>query len=289
MDAHSAQAKHTQTSESRLLRVIAEGTAAATGDAFFRSLARHAALALRARYAFVARSLSDLESKSLAYWEGSDFGTGFSYRFPGTPCQRVAAGHVCSTRTGLRERFPEDHWLTEIGADSYVGVPMKNAAGRTLGHIAVLHTEPMQPSEEDLAVLQIFAARACAELERLLADEELRRRSLEQEAVLAVNRAVGRYLERDELFGALATCLQQVIAHDRFGIELPIEGERLQGHLLTPGGPGAPVTRVKVLAAAGTACHWVLQHREWLVAATRDELKSRFPATVAVMADESSE
>lgn len=289
MNAPASESNNDPFAGSRLLRVIAEGTAAATGDGFFRSLARHAAQALRARYAFVARSLSDLESQSLAYWEGADFGTGFSYRFPGTPCQNVAAGHVCATRTGLRERFPEDRWLTDIGADSYVGVPMKNAAGRTLGHIAVLHTEPMQASEEEIAVLEIFAARACAELERLQADEELRRRSLEQEAVLAVNRAVGRHLERAELFGALAACLQDVLGHDRFGIELPLEGDRLEGHLLSSGGSGPPVTRLKVLPVAGTACHWVLENRQWLVASTRDELAERFPATFLVMAEEGME
>jgi formate hydrogenlyase transcriptional activator len=164
----------------RALRSIAEGTASSVGDEFFRSLARCAAHALGARYAFVAETLSESESRSLAYWEGSGFGAGFSYRFPGTPCQRVAAGYVCATSTGLAAKFPEDRWLQQIGAESYVGVPMKNAQGRTLGHIAVLHTEPMQPTEDDIATLKIFAARGCAELERKLAEEEQKRRLTEQ-------------------------------------------------------------------------------------------------------------
>src|SRR6476660_8134476 len=53
----------------RSLRVIAEGTAAATGEEFFRSLARCAAQALGARYAFVAETLSEMESRSLAFWD----------------------------------------------------------------------------------------------------------------------------------------------------------------------------------------------------------------------------
>jgi formate hydrogenlyase transcriptional activator len=157
----------------RSLRAIAEGTAAATGDEFFRSLAKCAAQALEARYAFVAETLNEMESRSLAFWEGSDFGAGFTYRFPGTPCQRVAAGHVCVTPSGLQAKFPEDLWLQQIGAESYVGVPLRNAQGRTLGHLAVLHREPMEPSEEDIATLQIFAARGCAELERKQAHEKL--------------------------------------------------------------------------------------------------------------------
>jgi formate hydrogenlyase transcriptional activator len=165
----------------RLLWAISEGTAAATGGEFFTRLARCAAQALGARYAFVAETLNENESHSLAYWEGTDFGAAFSYRFPGTPCQRVAAGYICATASGLQEKYPEDKWLQQIGAESYVGVPIKHADGRVLGHIAVLHTEPMEPSEEDIAVLKIFAARACSELERLRAFERLTRLHAEGE------------------------------------------------------------------------------------------------------------
>jgi formate hydrogenlyase transcriptional activator len=204
MDAtRKAEARST----AELLQVIAEGTTSLTGEAFFRSLARHAAKALRARYAFVAESLSPLESRSLAYWEGSEFGEGFSYRFPGTPCQRVAAGEVCCTTTGLQAAFPLDVWLQQIGADSYIGVPMKTAAGTVLGHIAVLHTQPLQPAPEDLAMLNIFASRACAELERLQAERALH-------AALAEVRELKDRLEAENVY------LQEEIRADHHVDEL---------------------------------------------------------------------
>src|SRR6266404_7244472 len=219
----------------RALRTLAEGTAAATGDEFFRSLARHAAQALGAKYAFVAETLSEMESRSLAFWEGADFGAGFTYRFPGTPCQRVAAGHVCATPSGLREKFPEDLWLQQIGAESYVGVPMITAQGRTIGHLAVLDTKPMEPTDEDLTTLRIFAARGCAELQRKQADDKLQqahadlhRLNLEISALLNVNQAIGHHLQREVLFGALADSLQTVVKADRFGILLPADDNQLQ-------------------------------------------------------------
>src|SRR5437773_1642339 len=128
-----------------------------------------------------------------------------------------------------------------------------------------------------------------AELEHRQADEQLRGLREEMEVLLDVNRAIGRHLERDELFGALAACLRNVFETDRFGIELPIEGERLQGHLLTPSGEKKQPTRVKVLPAQGTACNWVLQNRKWLVSATREELRERFPLTFEVMTNENME
>ncbi|HEY8942840.1 MAG TPA: sigma 54-interacting transcriptional regulator [Polyangiaceae bacterium] len=180
-----------------VLRVLAEGTAAATGDDFFRSLAKHAALALDARYAFVAESVSAMESRSLAYWEGSGFGEGFSYRFPGTPCQRVAQGFVCATEVGLQESFPEDSWLQQIGAVSYVGVPMRSAGGEVLGHLAVLHTERMKPSPEQIAVLEIFAARGCAELERVRVERALGEALRQVERLKELLQAENVYLQEE--------------------------------------------------------------------------------------------
>jgi len=119
--------------------------------------------------------------------------------------------------------------------------------------------------------------------------DQQRRMGEELGALLDVNRAVGRHLGRDQLFGALAASLRKLIETDRFGIELPIEGERLQGHLLTPRGPAAEPTVPTVLPAAGTACDWVLQNREWIVTDTREELRTRFPITFDVMTRESQE
>ena len=102
-------------------------------------------------------------------------------------------------------------------------------------------------------------------------------------ALLAINRAIGRHLHRDHLFGAMATCLKAVVPTDRFGIELPIENDQLQGHLLTPRGVNDEPTRPTLLPARGTACDWVLRHHEWLVVSRRDELRERFPVTFDVM------
>lgn len=280
----------------RSLRAISEGTAAAIGDEFFRSLARSAAQALGARYAFVAETLSELESRSLAFWEGADFGAGFTYRFPGTPCQRVAAGHVCATTSGLAAKFPEDLWLQQIGAESYVGVPMRNAQGRTIGHLAVLHTEPMEPSEADIATLRIFAARGCAELERKQSDEklrkahaDLRRVNVETQALLNITRAIGHHLHRDVLFGALAECLKTAVPTECFGIVLPASEKQLQGYILTKRDvqtEGAPATMLKREEAAAD---WVMKNREWYVAATRDEVRERFPSTGEIMEREQME
>ena len=120
--------------------------------------------------------------------------------------------------------------------------------------------------------------------------EDLRRLlDAERQALLDLNHAVGRHLERDELFGHIAACLRKLFETDRFGIELPIEGNRLHGHLLMPDAADPIPTRVKVLPAEGRACNWVLQNRQSLVTASRAELRERFPLTHAIMSHEGME
>jgi formate hydrogenlyase transcriptional activator len=114
-------------------------------------------------------------------------------------------------------------------------------------------------------------------------------RDQELKVLLDVNVAVARHLERDELFGALASCLRQIIETDRFGIELPIEGNQLQGHLLTPRGAAGERTRPSVLPAPGTACDWVMRNHHSYICSTREELRERFPITFEVMQNQGME
>jgi GAF domain-containing protein len=78
----------------------------------------------------------------------------------------VLEGELCLHPRNVQALFPADAGLQPLRAESYLGIPLRGAAGDLLGHIAVLHTEPIAPSPDDLAILRIFAARAGAELER---------------------------------------------------------------------------------------------------------------------------
>jgi formate hydrogenlyase transcriptional activator len=128
-----------------------------------------------------------------------------------------------------------------------------------------------------------------AEDERKGAEETLRHLNLELGVLVDINRAIGHHLNRDELFGALAACLKVLVPTDLFGIELPIEGDKLQGHILSSIPAGGAPTQPTVLPALDTACNWVMQNRAWYVAASRDELRERFPITFDVMSRQDME
>lgn len=266
-----------------LLRAVTEGTAQSLGDGFFRELVRRLAEGLHMRWAFVAECLPALKARSLAFWVDGQWGEDFEYDLPGTPCMEVARGRTCHIPDRLPELFPEDKGMIEMGALSYLGVPLLDSQQRTIGHLVVFNDKLMPANSLVLRVVETFAARAGVELERKQADEEIRRRTEENAALLDVNRAIGRHLNRGKLFGALAACLGKVVPTDHFGIELPTAGDQLQGHILSLIPSQESPTLPSLLPAEGTACDWVIQHRESFIVASRRELQDRFPVTLRVM------
>ncbi len=272
------------------LRVVTEGTATATSGDFFQKMVRHIAGALGVHYAFVTECSNAAKThvRMLAFWDGDKFGNELVYAVKHTPCQRVIDGEICAYPQGITALFPEDKDLVRLEAEGYLAAPLFGATGNVIGHLAVLDSKPMKVSPAEVSILKIFAARAGAELERVRAERDLEWRNAELRALLEVNRTIGRYLERDHLFGALAGCLQKVVPTEHFGIELPIGDDQLQGHILSAATDGEP-TQPTILPAAGTACAWVLQTRQCFIAGCREDVRARFPVTFDIMAREGME
>jgi formate hydrogenlyase transcriptional activator len=176
--------------EMAVLRALVEGTARNTGEEFFQSLVRHLATAVGTRYAFVAEFAGPMRARTLAYWQNDRIAPNFEWDLAGTPCEEVVRGALCHYPADIRERFPADQSIVELGVQSYLGVPLSDAQGRHLGHLAVFDDRPMPDEPRRLAIFRIFAARAAAELERLrfdkeLAESERRYRDLYEEAPIA--------------------------------------------------------------------------------------------------------
>jgi PAS domain S-box-containing protein len=172
------------------LRAIVEGTARSTGDEFFKTLVRHLASALGVQHAMVAEFVTESRVRALAYWQVDRIVPGVEYDLAGTPCEDVARGGLCHYPIGVAKRFPADTPLTEMGIESYLGVPLITPDGHNVGHLCVFDPGPMPEEPRNLLIFRIFAARAATELTRLrlektLAESEQRYRDLYEEAPIA--------------------------------------------------------------------------------------------------------
>jgi formate hydrogenlyase transcriptional activator len=173
---------------------IAEGVSGQTGDGFFRSLVRHLGRALDAEYVLVGALQPGRERvTTLAVYAHGREGAAVEYDLAGTPCANVVDRQVCSYPSDVQRLFPLDTMLSEMGAEGYVGSPMIDSTGRCLGLICAITERPLENPKLAESLLQIFAARAEAELERknyedALARSEERYRALVTHGVEAVLR-----------------------------------------------------------------------------------------------------
>lgn len=184
------------------LRLMVEGTASKTGEQFFRSCVRYLAQLLQVRYALVTEwaDASKTRLRTLAFWSGDDFGENYEYELANTPCDQVLQGMLCYYPKNIQALFPSAQELAVLGAQSFLGIPLTNASGKILGHLAVLDTKPMinhsksqDIPPEPLQMLKIFAARAGAELEQKLAEDALKQSAYVADAA---NRAKSEFLSR---------------------------------------------------------------------------------------------
>src|SRR5262245_31934357 len=211
-----AASEEVRARASRMLWAVLDGTALTPGAAFFPALVRHLASALGVKYVFVAECTDEARTRvrTLAFWSRDQVADNIEFDIAGTPCEAVIDGAVSCHTHDLQKRFPEDLGLVDLGAESYLGVPLVGTAGEILGHLAVLDVAPMEDDEARALLLRTFASRAAIELERLRTtnqiaalNEKLVQAAERARSLLAINNAVVLNLTRDALFRAITDAL----------------------------------------------------------------------------------
>ncbi len=164
-----------QQSQENLQRLV-EGTASATGEAFFPALVENMAQALRVNHASLSEYQPATETiRNLAVWGQGDVSDPCEEPVQSTPCYRViSAATPYYSPANIQADFPNVEALINSQAEAYLGVPLLTDTGEVLGVLCVTHDRPLLRPGEAEAIMSIFAARATAELRRQRAESELR-------------------------------------------------------------------------------------------------------------------
>ena len=166
-DALRAQVQKLERAD-HILNVILEGTAATTGDDYFKALVSQLALAIGAKYVFLGElSTENSEQvKTLAYWREGQLADNFQYDLLGSPCATVIDNKIQYYPQKTYDLFPEDKPLVQKGIECYLGVPLFDSSGRSIGIIVVMHDDILEKVANAIPIIGTFASRAAAELER---------------------------------------------------------------------------------------------------------------------------
>jgi PAS domain S-box-containing protein len=154
------------------LQSLIEATAATTGEDFFPTLVSHIAETLNVSYALITEREGDI-FHAVAFWGNGALQPTFSYYPAKTPCEKTLQDGKFYCEAFVQKLFPDDINLVNMGAESYLGIALRDTQGQAMGNLCILNKQPIQDARWMENVLRVFAARASAELERERATQAL--------------------------------------------------------------------------------------------------------------------
>ncbi|MEM9806075.1 MAG: EAL domain-containing protein [Cyanobacteria bacterium P01_D01_bin.56] len=154
-----------------------------TGQDFFPALVRHIAEALNVSHAIVTEKIND-KLQTLAFWANGVLMPPYTYALAHTPCDYVFQTGEFYCNHDVQQRFPDDFDLVKLGAESYLGIALMSTQGQAIGHLYILHHQPIANPGWAKQILRVFGARAAAELERLQSGAASKRQLAAMEAAI---------------------------------------------------------------------------------------------------------
>jgi PAS domain S-box-containing protein len=148
-----------------VLQNLVKGTASVAGKDFFPALAQYLATGLSVSHALVTE-LIDGQLYTRVFWTGHQLQPNFSYSPENSPCQLTLRNGMYFHPEHVQQEFPDNDELKILEAESYFGIALTDTAGKPIGLICILDHQPLTNLSQLYSILQVFAARASAELER---------------------------------------------------------------------------------------------------------------------------
>lgn len=165
-----------------VMEALVRRTSSLFGQAFFDALAQDLATLLDVRAAFVGHLDQGGSSlRTISFCLDGELVDPWESPIAGTPYERTISEGMLFHPSGVCGEYPEASCLRAISAESFMAIPLRNAVNAPIGILGVVDSAPLEGGELARSVLTIFAGRAQGELERLNAEQALRRLNEELE------------------------------------------------------------------------------------------------------------
>ncbi len=147
---------------------ISLSVSSTTGVEYVRTLVQQLSLALQNDYAFIVETdiRPEAEFCSLTLAEQGRLRSKTNYGLTGTVFAEALKNGFTAIAQGVRAQYPGDNLLATLKAESFIATPLIDQKERIVGLIGIIGCSPASQIGIARQTLQIFAARAAAEIER---------------------------------------------------------------------------------------------------------------------------
>jgi diguanylate cyclase (GGDEF)-like protein/PAS domain S-box-containing protein len=177
----------------KAIRYIADGVGAETGVAFFQHLVRSLYQLFNADYVIIGQldEVSKVRVDTLAVCAEGEIVENMVYALADTPCEHVMETGTCVFTHEVQQAFPRDRFLVDHAIQAYIGAPLLDGSlTMPTGIIVMLKRQAMTEAVQVKEILEIFAARAGAELARLKSESQMRDMAYQDYLTRLPNRAL---------------------------------------------------------------------------------------------------
>jgi len=98
---------------------------------------------LQWRWVAVTKFLPNNHAEILAHWDTDHIAENFDFHLINTPCEEVAKRETYTRYENLQQEFANYQPIIELGAKVYAGYVYRDNHQRVLGHIYLMHDQPM--------------------------------------------------------------------------------------------------------------------------------------------------
>lgn len=151
-----------------ILRQIAEGIPTSMDDSFFKSMLMFLDKTINIDFAIIAKLDTNNEIVvPLACWEENKITDKNEFVVINTPCENVIENGEADYYDNLSKLFPNDELLKQQNYETFMGRALKDSTNKVIGVICLLFKNKIEKPELIKFMLNIFAAKSSAEIERL--------------------------------------------------------------------------------------------------------------------------
>ena len=157
------------------LQAFAQGLSQQIGADYFRSVGLHLAEMLAADIVLIGKVEEDFyEIDAVTVVLEGRVVPNFRIGLSGTPCENLLNRTGCFYPSGVAKLFPKATLITQFNIEGYAGIPILGSSGQVLGLLITAFRNPISNLEGIRSALEIFSGRLGAEMQRKVAEDQVR-------------------------------------------------------------------------------------------------------------------